>query len=290
MGGGVQDTTKLKTDVKREIDRVTSDIINYLDMIKEAIDLATQQVTEQRIFLIEKALVRSYGLSDFFADLLIAIAATPLTAIVLKTVAKTFIERVLNTRYFFLNIEKDGTASIVETGFGGVLKRPFSLYLAETEILKEGSKNYDLWKITESLINPTTTAARTAAKDILKASRQQSYFGKFTSGTSPSVMFKNAVFSFRERQKSAQEKIQVDVKTKIDNDEYTESDLKDILDEWKSKPNITSGPEERNSLRPKYAKAFEALIWVLLCGGYGNMIGTRSNYNQMSQSMSYGII
>ena len=110
-----KDLSKLKNETKEQINRLAKDFDKTLVMFKEAVDLASQQVSDQRILLIEKKLGKSssYQLSDFFMDLLIATVASPLVSLALSTVTKIFIERVLNTREMFLKMGKDGIYQIV---------------------------------------------------------------------------------------------------------------------------------------------------------------------------------
>ena len=152
--------------------------------------------------------------------------------------------------------------------FGKFENRPS---IVVTDILKPGSKNYGLWRITESMIEPTSDALRTAAREIIKESEKP----QTTSNTSANVLFKNAIFTFVDKQGSTNERIWNKQKDDIDNDKYPEDKLEGLLKDYKSKLQITPGPEVREKRRMRYSKNFEALIWVLLFGGYKNMVEVR---------------
>jgi hypothetical protein len=261
-----QDLSGLEVDLKSQITTVVDNFNEVLNMLEQAVALASDQITDTRIDLVEKALGRSskYHLSDFFIDLLIATAISPLAAAALRTVTKTFVERVLNTNTYFLKRGNDGIYEVVDVN-RQVLGKFGTIKVNETELLKPGSKNYDLWRVSESLIEPLSDAARTAAREIIKESNKP----RFTYGTSPRVMFKNAMMSFALRKRRAHKKIWDEQVKKIDKHEYSEDELKGMLESWNFQ--ITSN-EHLDDLRIKYAKNFEALIWVLLCGGYKNIV------------------
>lgn len=72
------------------------------------------------------------------------------------------------------------------------------------EILKPGNKNYDLWRVdADMIIEPVSDAAREAARKHIQESRKP----QFTHDTDPKVVFKNVVYSFTVKQRTAHEKI-----------------------------------------------------------------------------------
>src|SRR5215204_3558096 len=88
-------------------------------------------------------------------------------------------------------------------------------------------------------------------------------------------MFLNAGMTYVDKRISSHKKIVKEERKKIKEDKYSEDDLKNLRDKYRTVLNLTSDWDERQTLRLKYAKHFEALIWVLVCGGYENMVGAK---------------
>jgi hypothetical protein len=273
-------TNDLKADLKLKIADVVDDIIEDANMLKEAVDMACKQLTKGRLDEIEKKLGKapSYDLSDFFVDLLIATATSNIAFVALRMVSThsmAFAKRALNTRKMSLKKGKDQVYEIASKFDVSDVTEMKIIYdklhkkfdtSDVIEILKPGKENFDFWRVTAEMIEPASDAARQAARKLIEKSRKP----QFTPGTDPGAMFSAAVFSFARKQRTTFNRIRNLEVNKIDKGEYSEDRLKDLKKMWSDQ--ATTSSEDKDILMLKYANYYEAFIWVLLYGGYENMI------------------